>query len=108
MSLPKKEQFLHMNINPIEISENHTFDYSYGYLEKGKIYEKKIHLIILGESLNNDLIKDSPNLVQCIATDTNGEIYEIALKGMNVVSIRDMRSIYKPKKKSKKQEEEEE
>ena len=42
MSLPKKEQFLHMNINPIELSEDHSFDYSYGYLEKGKIYEKKM------------------------------------------------------------------
>lgn len=106
MSLPKKEQFLHMNINPIEISENHTFDYSYGYLEKGKIYEKKIHLIVLGESLNNDLIKDSENLVQCVATDTNGELYEVALKGMYIISIRDMRSIYKPKKKKKLEEDE--
>lgn len=108
MSLPKKEQFLHMNINPIEISEEHTFDYSYGYLEKGKIYEKKIHLIILGESLNDDLIKDSPNLVQCVATDTNGELYEVAVRGMNVISIRDMRSVYKPKKNKKQQEGEEE
>ena len=106
MSLPKKEQFLHMNINPIELSEDHSFDYSYGYLEKGKIYEKKIHLIVLGESLNNDLIKDSENLVQCVATDTNGELYEVALKGMYIISIRDMRSIYKPKKKKKLEEDE--
>lgn len=106
MSLPKKEQFLHMNINPIELLEDNSFDYSYGYLEKGKIYEKKIHLIVLGESLNNDLIKDSENLIQCVATDTNGELYEVALKGMNVISIRDMRSVYKPKKKKKLEEDE--
>lgn len=108
MSLSKKEQFIHMDIEEIPIREDNSFDYSYGYLEKGKIYTKKITLILLGKSLNTDMVINYPNCIQCVATDTMGEIYEVVLRGKSVVAIRDMKSIYKPNKKKKDEEEEEE
>ena len=108
MALSKKEQFIHMDIEEIPLKEDNSFEYSYGYLEKGKIYTKRINLLLLGESINKDMVINYPNCIQCVATDTMGEIYEVVLKGKNVVAIRDMKSIYKPVKKKKQEDEEEE
>ena len=103
MSLPSNERFLFFNKHiPIE---DKKFSYSYVCLDRGKEYDKDIEVEILGESLNNDLVTE-PGIRQYIGTDKKGEIYEVGIKGMFVINMRDLRSTVEIMKKRKKKEEE--
>lgn len=97
MSLSKKEQFIASGLELL--IKDDTFEYSYGYLEKGKIFRKTINLIILGESLSKDLLSLNNEGIQKIAIDNTGELYECLVIGNIVHSLRDAKSVYKPKKK---------
>lgn len=97
MSLSKKEQFIASGLELLIKSD--SFEYSYGYLEKGKIFRKTINLIILGESLSKDLLPLNKDGIQKVAIDSNGEIYECLVVGNIVYALRDAKSIYKQRKK---------
>lgn len=97
MSLPKKQMFYNVGLKiPIERDETGNtegyIDYSYSYLESGRTFEKHIRLTLLGLSNELDMRQGDEEALQMLATDEAGEIYEVVIKGGDVIAIRDIRT----------------
>lgn len=96
MSLPAKERFYKVGLNiqiqkPETSNDEGSFEFTYSYLDSGRTFDKTIKLTLLGLSNSSDMIK-SDDMVQMIATDQTGELYQVAVNQGYVVAIRDIRT----------------
>lgn len=96
MSLPAKERFYKVGLNiqiqkPETNNDEGSFEFTYSYLDSGRTFDKTIKLTLLGLSNSSDMIK-SDDMVQMIATDQTGELYQVAVNQGYVVAIRDIRT----------------
>lgn len=96
MSLPAKERFYKVGLN-IEIKKSETsndegtFEFTYSYLDSGRTFDKTVKLTLLGQSNSSDMVR-TEEMVQMIATDQFGEIYQVAVQQGYVIAIRDNRT----------------
>lgn len=96
MSLPAKERFYKVGLNipikrPETTNDEGTFEFTYSYLDSGRTFDKTIKLTLLGQSNSSDMI-NREDVVQMIATDQFGELYQVAVNQGYVVAIRDIRT----------------
>lgn len=96
MSLPAKERFYKVGLNipikrPETPNDEGTFEFTYSYLDSGRTFDKHIKLTLLGQSNSSDMIK-TEEMVQMIATDQFGELYQVAVEQGYVIAIRDIRT----------------
>lgn len=96
MSLPAKERFYKVGLNipinrPETPDDEGSFEFTYSFLDSGRTFDKTIKLTLLGQSNSSDMIK-TEDMVQMIATDQFGELYQVAVSQGYVVAIRDVRT----------------
>lgn len=96
MSLPAKERFYKVGLNieikkPETSNDEGTFEFTYSYLDSGRTFDKTVKLTLLGQSNSSDMVR-TEEMVQMIATDQFGEIYQVAVQQGYVIAIRDNRT----------------